>query len=261
MGKGDLVPRIITRFGVKLLIEGAAPLSAWPVNLSETGACVRLNQMIDPGRTIQLEIRLGESAAPMTLAARTVWLRRDESHQAYYCGLGFVELDDEQLNCIREYVQLGGAMLLRFLSEFPLFEAFLPDDCQSLLKIVTLRELERKEILYEDGARDVDLQGLFIVQSGLLSIFKGPRPQPDRQLAVVSSGQIFGETTLVNDQPHSATIMAVNDSRLIQINKVGFLLLRKSEPQLALKIMDVVARTLAARLGRTTGKLFSPLRL
>ena len=54
--------------------------------------------------------------------------------------------------------------------------------------------------------------------------------------------------------------MAVNKTLLIQINKVGFMLIRKEQPDLGLKIMEVVARALAARLGRTTRKLFSPIR-
>ena len=196
----------------------------------------------------------------MELAGKTVWLRKDDINDVLYCGVGFDSLSDSQLEQIRAYVELGGSALLRFFSEFPLFKDFSQTDCRSLLRIVTLRNLDRKEVLYQEDTRDIDLHGLFIVQSGLLSIFKGRNHRPDRQLAVVSSGQVFGETTLVTDQSHSATVMAVNDSTLIQINKLGFRLLAKDNPHLALKIMDVVAKTLVSRLGRTTKQLFAPIR-
>ncbi|KPK76096.1 MAG: hypothetical protein AMJ79_08220 [Phycisphaerae bacterium SM23_30] len=261
MGRGYLAPRLITNFAVKIrCLEEERFLPAWSVNLSETGACLRLKRPMEVNQPVVLQIRLTEQTAPMGMTGRIAWVRQDRINQAYYCGLGFTDPDPEHLMQIKDYVELGGEALLEFLSEFPLFREFSREDCQSLLKIVTLRELEKKEILYVEGTRDVDLQGLFIVQSGLLSIFKGYVPRPERQLAVVSPGQIFGETTLINDQPHSASIMAVNDSRLIQISKMGFQLMRKQQPALALDIMEVVARTLAARLGHTTKKLFSPVR-
>jgi len=261
MGQGDLVPRIITNFDVRIRSEAEGTFGPTsPVNLSETGACLRLCSRTAPDQIIRLQIRLAEEPEAMEVKGRIVWVRHDPVNEVYYCGLGFTELGDEQLRRIRQYVEWGSEALLLFLSEFPLFEEFSRDDCRSLLRIVTLRELDKKEILYAAGTRDMDLQGLFIVQSGLLNIYEGPQPRLERHLAVVSPGQIFGESTLLMDQPHSATIMAVNPSRLIQINKVGFQLLSEKEPQLALKLMKVVARALVARLGRTTKKLFSPTR-
>ena len=259
MGQGDLVPRIITNFDVRIHCEPDGTFrQTSPVNLSETGACLRLKTKVTPDQQVQLQIRLGQDTDAMEVNGRIVWVRHDPVNEVYYCGLGFTDLSNIQKMNIRQYADLGSETLLLFLSEFPLFEEFSRDDCRSLLRIVTLRELNKKEILYVAGARDMDLQGLFIVQSGLLNIYSGSQPRLERHLAVVSPGQVFGESTLLMDQPHSATIMAVNHSRLIQINKVGFQLLSEKEPQLALKLMKVVARALVARLGRTTKKLFSP---
>jgi len=261
MGRGDLVPRILTRFAVSIRIVGETGYrSAWPVNLSETGACLRLNYPVPVDQEVELHVELSASADVMPMQGRVVWVRPDKINGVYYCGLGFENLDDEHLQQIQNYVAMGGATLLEFLSEFPLFRDFSQEDCAALLRIVTLRELEKREILYEEGTQDVDLQGLFVVQSGLLSIFKGHTPRPERQLAVASPGQIFGEATLVLDQPHSASIMAVNESRLIQINKVGLQLMRKQRPELVLHIMEAAAKALAQRLGRTTKKLFSPVK-
>ena len=262
MGKGDLVPRIITNFEVKLRCGPHEVFAhADPVNLSETGLCLRLRCQMEADQPLELQIRLAQDSEAMEVPGRVVWLREDHLNKVYFYGVGFTQISRQLLKQIKDYVEIGGASLLEFFSDFPLFADFSCDDCRALLRIVTLRELKRKEVLYQEGARDADLQGLFIVQSGLLNIFKGIVFRPERQLAVVSAGQIFGEATLVHDQPHSASIIAVNDAQLIQINKMGFMLLRKQEPELALKIMEVVARALATRLGRTTKRLFSPLNL
>ena len=260
MGRGDLVPRIITNFSIALQSQAGGGFdSAWPVNLSETGLCVRYKKQLSEKATVHLRIHLSEQVLAFEVLGQVVWVRFDEINKVYYCGIGFTDISPDQVDWIRGYVETGSKTLLDFLSEFPLFEAFSYDDCKDLLRIVTLRELDKKEILYVEGTSDVDLQGLFIVQSGLLSIFKGKTYSREKQLTLVSAGQIFGETTLVTDQLHSATIMAVNAAKLIQINKIGFGLMLQEKPTLALKIMDLVARALAARLGRTTKKLFSPV--
>jgi len=262
MGRGDLVPRILTEFGVLIcLSEAQGVRRAWPGNLSETGACVRIKDPAQKGQSVRLRIQLGKNTPKMELAGRIVWVRHDSIHDVDYCGVGFENLSADQLRQIRTYVERGGESLLNFLSEFPHFADFSQEDCRQLLQITTLRELEKGEILYQENTDDVDLQGLFIVESGLLNIYKGRKPRPERQLAAVSPGQIFGETTLILDQPHSATIAAVIPSRLIQIHKLGFHLMRSKNPSLALKIMEVAARALAIRLGRTTKRLFSPIEI
>ena len=258
MDTSDLAPRIITQFGVRLLTEEDTPLAAQPVNLSENGVCVRTTEALTKGQPLTLEIALAQRI--LTIPARVIWTRRDQTNQQTYCGLGFAKLTDTQRRDIQTYVEQGARQLLTFFSEFPLFSDFSAADCRLLLRIVTLRQLDRQQVLYHQGDEDNDLQGLFIVQDGLLAVFKGPQIRDNRRLAVISTGEIFGETTLVCQQPHSATIMAVNPARLIQINKIGFRLLREQQPVLALKIMDIVAQTLSRRLGRTTEMLFSPLR-
>ncbi len=261
MGKGDLVPRIITSFDVRLQADGQEAFGrAWPVNLSETGVCVRLSNKLEVNQQVHLQIQLDRQSYPMPISGRVVWCRPDKINKIWYCGLGFSELDEDQLVQIRSYVEVGTGSLVKFLADFPLFKDFSRDDCQALLRIVTLRELDKKEILYYDGTTDVNLQGILVVQRGAERVCKRGVFRPERQLAVVSPGQIFGEITLVNEQAHTATVKAVNPTTLIQINKMGFLLVRKNNPDMALKIMDIVARALAARLGRTTRKLFSPVR-
>jgi hypothetical protein len=261
MGRGDLIPRIITDFRIHLARgESTQFESVTPVNLSETGLCVRVLDELETEERVKVRIQLDSDAAPMEIPGRVVRVRPDRIHERFYCGIGFEDLSHDQMYQIQAYTQAGTEWLVEFLSEFPLFQDFSEQDCHLLIRIITLRHLEKKEMLYEEGTSTEDTQGLFIVHSGLLNIFKGTDARPEHHLGVVSPGQVFGETTLVTDQEHTATIMAVNESQLIQINKIGFMLLRKEQPELGLKIMDVVARTLAGRLGRTTKKLFSPIR-
>lgn len=261
MGSEDFVPRIITDFDVRIRLHRDKSFGrVWPVNLSETGVCIRLRLPVEEKQYVDLKITLGYEDEVMILCGRIAWVREDPVNQVYYCGIGFSTLTQNQREKIRNYVEAGGKSLMDFFAGFPLFDQFSPEDCRRLLRIVTLRELQKKEFLFIKDNIDMDSQGLFIVRSGLLSIFKGKKAKPEQRIAVVSPGEIFGEFTLLYESPHTATVMAVNDSTLIQINKMGFQLMKEECPALACKIMELVARSLADSLKRTTQKLFCPIR-
>ncbi len=255
------MPRIITDFDVRIRLHRDKPFGrVWPVNLSETGVCIRLRLPVEEKQFIDLKITLGNEEDVMILCGRIAWVRQDLNDQVYYCGIGFSALSKKQVETIRNYVEAGSETLMDFFSGFPLFDQFSYEDCRNLLRIVTLRQLQKKEFLYSEGEVDMDLQGIFIVQSGLLSIFKGKKARPHRRIAVVSPGEIFGEFTLLFESPHTATVVAVNDSTLIQINKMGLQLMKEENPVLAYKIMELVARSLADRLKHATKKIFCPVR-
>ena len=62
-------------------------------------------------------------------------------------------------------------------------------------------------------------------------------------------------------QPHSASIRAVNDSELIEVSRETYDQLKAQHPGVAMKLMEVMLKVLAKRLGRTTKMLFSPTRI
>ena len=182
MGCGDLVPRIITDFDVRIRLHRDKPFGrVWPVNLSETGVCIRLRLPVEENQIVDLKITLGNEEDVMILCGRIAWVREDPVEHVFYCGIGFTSLSPNQLEKIRNYVEAGSEALLDFFAGFPLFDQFSHEDCRGLLRIVTLRRLQKKEFLYSDGEIDMDLQGIFIIQSGLLSIFKGKKAKPHRR--------------------------------------------------------------------------------
>ena len=260
MTKIKPAPRIVTNFNVAVLPgEGEKFKRAKPINLSETGVCLRIGLQLETGQTVTLQMQLDDDSPTFEVTARIVWTRVESETRQRVCGLGFVDLPKGYRDLIRAYVELASQSLLTFLSEFPLFADFSLDDCTSMLRIITRRHLKKREVLYHQDEDIPDLQGLFIVKEGLLSIYRGREHRADRQLAVVSPGQVFGESTLVSDEPFFTSVMAINESTLLQINKKGALRMRPESPELALKLMDVIAHTLHLRLGRTTRQLFSPI--
>lgn len=71
-----------------------------------------------------------------------------------------------------------------------------------------------------------------------------------REIARLKSGEIFGETGLINNEAHSVTATALADSQIAKISKRRFMFMVDETPSFALKIMSVLAQ----RLSKETAK-------
>lgn len=87
---------------------------------------------------------------------------------------------------------------------------------------------------------------MYIVVSGRIAIVKGDLDAPT-VIDFRGAGEIFGEMALLEDQPRSATIIAIDDLHLLTINRQNFRDLLEKMPSVSFRIM----RTLSARLRRS----------
>jgi uncharacterized protein (TIGR02266 family) len=76
--------RIRVRFGTENLDR-----TAFTMNVSQTGAFVRTNQVFPPGTTIKVEFTFADGKA-LTVYARVVWAKRVPPQMAHLlvCGMG-----------------------------------------------------------------------------------------------------------------------------------------------------------------------------
>ena len=63
----------------------------------------------------------------------------------------------------------------------------------------------------------------------------------------------------VDDQPHSATAIANEDSNLLMLTRMNFERLTQEEPVLCNRVLTQIARLLSLRLRQTTGILVDHL--
>jgi CRP-like cAMP-binding protein len=96
-------------------------------------------------------------------------------------------------------------------------------------------------IIFREGD---DAHELFVIKSGQVRIQLG-----NRTLAEFSANDIFGEMALIDNEPRSATAIAVTDVELVAVSERQFLFMVGQTPYFALKVM----RALAQRL-RTTSR-------
>jgi CRP/FNR family transcriptional regulator, cyclic AMP receptor protein len=87
---------------------------------------------------------------------------------------------------------------------------------------------------------------LFVIKKGEVRIQIG-----NRTIAELSTDSIFGEMALIDNEPRSASALAVSDVELVPVSEKQFLFLVSQTPYFALKVMRVLAQRL-----RATNKTF-----
>jgi CRP-like cAMP-binding protein len=100
---------------------------------------------------------------------------------------------------------------------------------------------------------------LFVLCEGMVKISAPSADGHDAVLNLIGKGDVFGEIALLDGRPRTADVVAVTDCELFVIERRDFLPLVKEEPEIALKMIEI----LCAKLRRTTEQaenlMFLPL--
>jgi len=102
------------------------------------------------------------------------------------------------------------------------------------------------ELIFSEG--DV-CQGLYIVQSGAVKIFKMAPSGREQVLGVERSGNSVAELPVFDGGNYPASTIAVEDSDLPFVKKEDFRALCLEHPEVALKVLRVVGKRLRGLVG------------
>jgi serine phosphatase RsbU (regulator of sigma subunit) len=103
-----------------------------------------------------------------------------------------------------------------------------------------LHEFPAGAVIFTEGEAG---ENMYLIQNGQVAILKGDFEAPTL-LDFRSRGEIIGEMALVEDRPRSASVVALEDSRLLCVDRADFQQLLVQKPALAITIMA----TLSGRL-------------
>jgi len=93
------------------------------------------------------------------------------------------------------------------------------------------------EIIVREGDTG---QSLFLLLRGKVAVLKRCEDGSEAQVSELGSGEIFGEMTLLLDAPRSATVKAVAECELLQVNRSCFGELLQRNPHLLDRLADQV---------------------
>lgn len=91
--------------------------------------------------------------------------------------------------------------------------------------------------------------GLFLLLDGMVGIFKTNKlTGSDHDIGQLRAGSFFGEMSLVDDNPRSATVKALTDCYLFYISKDAFLKFLAESADLKRRFYEACIKTLVERL-------------
>jgi CRP-like cAMP-binding protein len=134
---------------------------------------------------------------------------------------------------------------LEILGNHPILGELPRASIERLLSCATTRKLRRGATIFAKG--DAGTQ-LIAVLSGRVKIVVSSPEGREAVLNVVHEGEIFGEIALFDGCPRTASAIALTDCELLSIDRRHFLPLVREQPDVAIKLIEI----LCARLRRSS---------
>ncbi len=100
---------------------------------------------------------------------------------------------------------------------------------------------------------------LAILLHGRVSVERRDTHDRPQRLTVLGPGHTFGEMSLLDGEPRSATVRAMTDVMLLVLTPESFAMLVEQQPRVAVRLVTQLATLLSARLRQTTWGLLEAL--
>jgi uncharacterized membrane protein len=115
-----------------------------------------------------------------------------------------------------------------------MFESLTPEDLQALSLRTGDRDFKAGEAIFREGEEGATL---FIIEGGAVEISVG-EGKAKVVLANLSVGQYFGELSLLDGAPRSATATATKPTHCVALDRDDFVEFIKKKPEAALRILS-----------------------
>ncbi len=136
--------------------------------------------------------------------------------------------------------------IAKALQSVPLFAGLEEQQVKRLAQRAVPRRAEAGTLLFAEGD---DCQGLYVIFSGALKIFKQSAQGREQVLAVERSGGVVAELPVFDGGPYPASCQPIESSVVIFISKQDFRRSCQQDPELALKVLASVGGRLRRLVG------------
>jgi len=130
----------------------------------------------------------------------------------------------------------------------PLFAALDDDAAAALLASMSRVDLPRGEALFAEGDAG---DRLFVITAGKIKLGRTSADGRENLLTVLGPGEMFGELSLFDPGPRTATATAVSDAELVGLGHADLQAFLTGRPEVARHLLQALAR----RLRRTNDSL------
>jgi CRP-like cAMP-binding protein len=127
------------------------------------------------------------------------------------------------------------------LTRISVFRELEPRALAEIRSLARLRTCAAQEVVFRQGDAG---DGLFVIATGFLKASISGPTGTSTTLSIMGPSEMFGELSLLDGGPRSATVTAVTRADLLVIDRDPFLKLFRSRPSVAIALVEVVARRL-----------------
>ncbi|HUT23860.1 MAG TPA: cyclic nucleotide-binding domain-containing protein [Sumerlaeia bacterium] len=112
------------------------------------------------------------------------------------------------------------------------------------------------EEIFREGDRPAFM---CLIGAGRVSIVKEDSSSSRKKITNLGRGQAFGEMSLVDGEPRSATVLAATNVLLLLLTRENFYSLLEDYPPIGVKVLLRIMRSMSQRLRMTSGVLVDAL--
>lgn len=116
-------------------------------------------------------------------------------------------------------------------------------DTGILTEHATIRKYHANTILINEGD---DTDSLFVILKGEVKVFVNDEQGKEAILNLMGEGEYFGELSLLDDAPRSASVMTVKPCKLMVITKTEFKRCLNKNPELAYNLIKAFSKQIRA---------------
>jgi len=136
-------------------------------------------------------------------------------------------------------------MMIQILQQASLFSELNLQELNAIAAIIKIKREGRQSLIVQEGERG---DRMFIILKGSVKVSYYTQDGREVILSLLEKGEMFGEMSLLDAQPRSATVTTLEETEMAMIRRSDFQNLMLENSHIMLKIMNEIV----ARLRRTS---------
>ena len=123
----------------------------------------------------------------------------------------------------------------------PFFNKLAPSDIETLAQRLVIRRFSAGQIIFHHG----DPGGLlYIISRGRIKVTHATPDGQEALLAIMGTGDFFGELALLDDSPRSATVEAMETTETLTLHRDDFIRFINNNPSFSLHVLQTMAQNI-----------------
>ncbi len=142
--------------------------------------------------------------------------------------------------------EFGPAITVSELQAYPIFQDLSETEIRSFLEAARVRTFNAlAPVVFRQGDEG---DGLYVIVSGEVDIYASDTAMRKHLLGTLRDGDFFGEMSLVESKPRTASVEAKGEARIIFLDRNAFQSLQQKDPAMLNKLFLRMMAEMSSRL-------------